>query len=585
MGVLRLSNILLTALPDPFGTRKSVSFIKKIGATRYQSNCCLANIKHFDLFHCGNQALVAVPGACRSMAHIVIINPRFEVSYWGMEFALPFIGKRANLPVACLPLLAALTPPEHTVTLIDENVEEIDWNLCARADIVGVTGMSVQRFRMKEILTELKRRSCFTVAGGPWVTVQEDYFGDLVDVVFVGEAEDTWPRFLNEWKHRLHQIRYEQLEKSDMTKVPTPRFDLLKMNKYAFGSLQFSRGCPFQCEFCDIIVTFGRRPRLKTGDQVIAELDAIYDAGMDLVFIVDDNLIGNKKAIKEILKSVIAWQKKKKYKLSLFTEASIDLADDPELLDLMVQANFIATFIGIESPSEDALREAKKYQNVRSGGTLLEKVHRIQDAGIEVWCGMIMGFDNDDATIFDRQIEFIKDARISFSMSGMLAAIPKTPLHERLAADGRLDTADIPEFGTNVIPLLMSREELVDGYIRVLNELYEPTAYFDRTEALWLEPTFDIGVKKKVSWLSSPRWLPLEGLYLLGAMGLCVRLMTRVRDTRLRREYGRRLWRFLKVHRRPGLILNYLFHMTMHYHAQSLAKRVSARDMQLVNSF
>ena len=281
------------------------------------------------------------------------------------------------------------------------------------------------------------------MVGGPWVTVQEDYFGDLVDVIFVGEAEETWPRFLKEWSQGLHQLRYEQVEKTDMTKVPTPRFDLLKMKHYAFGSLQFSRGCPFQCEFCDIIVTFGRRPRIKTGTQVIAELEAIRKSGMDIVFIVDDNLIGNKKAIKEVLRDVIAWQEKMNYPLTLFTEASIDLADDAELMDLMVQANFIATFIGIESPDEESLREAKKYQNVRTGGTLLEKVHRIQDAGMEVWCGMIMGFDNDDEGIFDRQIQFMREARISFSMSGMLSAIPKTPLHDRLAAEGRLDTADI----------------------------------------------------------------------------------------------------------------------------------------------
>ena len=181
-----------------------------------------------------------------------------------------------------------------------------------------------------------------------------------------------------------------------MTTVPTPRFDLLKMKRYAFGSLQFSRGCPFQCEFCDIIVTFGRRPRIKTSAQVLAELEAIRKTGQRIVFIVDDNLIGNKKAIKEVLGDVIAWQERKGYPLTLFTEASIDLADDPELLDLMVEANFIATFIGIESPSEESLRETKKFQNVRQGGTLLEKVQRIQTAGIEVWCGMIMGFDSDD---------------------------------------------------------------------------------------------------------------------------------------------------------------------------------------------
>src|SRR5436305_14190810 len=158
------------------------------------------------------------------MAEIVLINPRFEVSYWGMEHALPMLGKRANLPVACLPLLAALTPPGHTVTLMDENVEAINYERLARADIVGVTGMSVQRFRMREILTELKERGIFTVVGGPWVSVQEDYFGDLADVVFVGEAEETWPRFLDDWKRGRHARRYEQTEKSDMTRVPAPRF-------------------------------------------------------------------------------------------------------------------------------------------------------------------------------------------------------------------------------------------------------------------------------------------------------------------------------------------------------------------------
>jgi radical SAM superfamily enzyme YgiQ (UPF0313 family) len=520
-----------------------------------------------------------------SMADIVLINPRFEVSYWGMEYALPFIGKRGNLPVACLPLLAALTPQEHTVTLMDENVEPIDWERCRRADIVGVTGMSVQRFRMKEILTELKQRGCFCVVGGPWITVQEDYFGDLADVIFIGEAEDTWPRFLEEWRQGLHQLRYEQIEKTDMTKVPTPRFDLLKMKHYAFGSLQFSRGCPFQCEFCDIIVTFGRRPRIKTSAQVIAELEAIWKAGMDIVFVVDDNLIGNKKAIKTVLRDVVTWQEQRDYPLSLFTEASIDLADDPELMDLMVQANFIATFVGIESPDEESLREAKKFQNVRTGGTLLEKVHRIQEAGMEVWCGMIMGFDNDDIGIFDRQIQFVREARISFSMSGMLSAIPKTPLHARLANEGRLDTADTNEYGTNVVPILISRGDLLQGYIRVLNELYDTEAYFDRTDSLWLKPSFDIGANKKRNWLSTPRSYRQEAYFLAKSVGLFIRLMTRVRDPELRREYRQRLWRFLKVHRRPGLALNYLFHMTMHYHAQYLAKRMASKELQLVNSF
>jgi radical SAM superfamily enzyme YgiQ (UPF0313 family) len=520
------------------------------------------------------------------MAEIVIINPRFEVSYWGMEHALPFIGKRANLPVACLPLLAALTPPEHTVVLMDENVEPIDWERCARADLVGLTGMSVQRFRMKEILEELKRRGCTTVVGGPWVTVQEDYFGELADVIFIGEAEETWPRFLLEWQEGRHAARYEQAEKTDMTKVPVPRFDLVKMKHYAFGSLQFSRGCPYQCEFCDIIVTFGRRPRLKTTEQVIAELDAIYKAGMYVAFIVDDNLIGNKKAIKEVLRAVIAWQHRHGYPLGLFTEASIDLADDPELMQLMVEANFVACFIGIESPDEESLRETKKFQNVRAGGTLLEKVHRIQDAGMEVWCGMIMGFDSDDPGIFDRQIEFLQQSRISFSMSGMLHAIPKTPLYDRLNEEGRLDHSDPPEFGTNIRPLQMSAEQLRDGYIRVLSTQYDPQVYFERTDALFLRPEFEIGYARSAYWKSNPiRKIKVEAVNLAAAVGLFVRLMTRVPEAHLRREYRARLKRLLKVHRRPGLVLLYVFHLAMHYHTYTLARQMAVGERKIVNSF
>jgi radical SAM superfamily enzyme YgiQ (UPF0313 family) len=505
-----------------------------------------------------------------------------------MEHALPHLGKRANLPVAALPLLAALTPEEHTVTLIDENVELIDYDRCARADLVGVTGMSVQRFRMTEILTELKARGCFTVVGGPWVTVQEDYFGELADVVFIGETEETWPRFLAEWRDGRHTARYEQGEKTDMTRVPVPRFDLLKMKDYALDSLQFSRGCPFQCEFCDIIVTFGRRPRLKTPAQVIAELDAFRRTGQRLVFIVDDNLIDNKKAIKVVLREVIAWQRRNGYPLSFFTEASIDLADDPELMAMMAEADFIAVFVGIESPSEASLREARKFQNVRQRATLLEKVHRIQEAGLEVWCGMIMGFDCDDVGIFDRQVEFIQRARIPFAMTGLLHAFPKTPLYERILAEGRLDPNDHPEFVTNIRPLRMTPEELRDGYSRVLNELFGVENYFARTEALFLRPDFEIGYAKvrPAYWRRRPlRYTWTQAKLLLPAIGLFLRLMSEIESPALRREYRRRLWRFLKVHRRPRLTLFYLFHLVMHYHVHTMARTMAAGEARLVNSF
>lgn len=520
------------------------------------------------------------------MADIIFINPRFDMSYWGMENALPFLGKRANLPVACLPLLAALTPEEHTVTLIDENVEPIDFERCGRADIVGVTGMSCQRHRMREILADLKDRGVFTVVGGPLVTVLEDYFEELADVVFIGEAEQTWPQFLNEWKQGLHQTRYEQLDKTDMTTVPTPRFDMLKMRHYAFGSIQFSRGCPFQCEFCDIIITFGRRPRIKTSAQILKELDALRHQGVKIAFVVDDNLIGNKRAIKPILEDLVAWQKRYGYPLSLFTEASIDLADDPELMQLMTDANILAVFIGIESPNEASLRETKKFQNVRAGGTILEKVHRIQDAGMDVWCGMILGFDNDDHTIFDAQREFIRDARIANSMTGMLWAFRKTPLYDRLVQEGRLDPSDAPEFGTNVIPLRISREELREGYIQVMDDLYTPEAYFGRLDALILDGKLEMGRGRTRYWKTHPlNYLKWQSLWLVQSIGLYARLMRGIPNASLRQEYRRRFRNLVKQRWDPGLWLYYLIKIAFHYHAHTMARQMATRESPVYNSY
>jgi radical SAM superfamily enzyme YgiQ (UPF0313 family) len=520
------------------------------------------------------------------MADIILINPRFEVSYWGLEHALPLMGKRANMPVACLPLLAALTPPGHRITLVDENAEEIDFDRCARADIVGVTGMVVQRQRMRKILNELKQRGVFVVVGGPWATVKEDDFEGLADVVFVGEAEQTWPRFLRDWQVGTYQARYEQDERTDMTTVPTPRFDLLKMRHYAFGSVQFSRGCPFQCEFCDIIVTFGRTPRIKTTAQILDELEALRSQGIRMAFIVDDNLIGNKTAIKRVLHDLVAWQEQNGYPMTFFTEASIDLADDPELLQLMDAANIPSVFVGIESPNEASLRETKKYQNVRGGGTLIEKVHRIQDAGIEVWCGMILGFDHDDETIFEAQLRFIAEARIISVMLGMLSAIPKTPLYARLAAEGRLDGSDELEFGTNVIPLKISRGELRDGYLEVFDTLNDPARYFERMEDLYLRAHLDFSRGANRYWLRHPwRLVQVKGLFLVQALGLLLHLAWRVPDRGLRREYLRRVWRLVCVRSDPSVLWIYVTKCALHYHAHTMARRMVEGRAPVVNSY
>jgi radical SAM superfamily enzyme YgiQ (UPF0313 family) len=507
-----------------------------------------------------------------AMADIILINPRFNPSYWGMNYALPFLGAKAVLPVINLALLAALTPDVHNITVIDENVEEIDFDRCARADIVGITGMNVQRVRMHEILSELKARHVFTVVGGSWVTVFPEDFGDMADVVFIGEAEETWPRFLREWGESRHGQRYEQAEKTDMTTVPPPRLDLLQMSKYVYGSLQLSRGCPFTCEFCDIIVVFGRRPRFKTVGQVIAELESCLAAGKTSLFIVDDNLIGNKKAVKPILREIIAWQAAHGYPLKLATEASIDLAEDAELLKLMADANIDEVFIGIESPNEEALRETKKIQNLTDrDGSLLDKVYRIQQAGIEVWCGMIVGFDSDDESVFELQSRFLSEAHIPLAMVNILVAIPRTPLFARLSSEGRLDNSgEMADFGTvstNVIPKQISRQALCDGYIRLMKALYTPEAYFGRLDAMYLDnaPASLTGrarYLRRHPW----RWLRSELRSAIEVTIVFILLMRGIPEATLRSEYRRRLWNVLRRRPRLGLLRVYVIKCALHFH-------------------
>ena len=521
------------------------------------------------------------------MAHIVLINPRFNPSYWGMNYALPYLGAEAVLPVINLPLLAALTPPGHEITIVDENVEEIDFDLCARADIVGITGMNVQRLRMHAIIDELKARGTFVVVGGPWVTVYPSDFGDKPDAIFIGEAEETWPRFLIEWAEGRHGRRYEQDEKTDMATVPVPRLDLMKMNKYVYAGVQLSRGCPFTCEFCDIIVVFGRRPRIKTSAQVIAELEACVAAGKDNLFIVDDNLIGNKKAVKAVLRDIIAWQEARGYPLKFATEASIDLAEDEELLQLMVDANIDEVFIGIESPNEDALRETKKIQNLTDKhGNLLDKVRRIQDLGIEVWCGMIVGFDTDDHTVFDLQRRFLEAARIPLAMVNVLTAIPRTPLYERLGREGRLDdSGELSNFGTistNVIPKRISRQALCDGYLTLMRDLYAPDAYFGRMDSLYLDGAA-IPPNARTRWLRRHpwRWLKAQVWTVLEVIYIVVGLMRGIPDAALKRDYRRRLWTVMRRRPRLRLLRIYAVKCALHWHFTRLIAQMNTERAEL----
>jgi radical SAM superfamily enzyme YgiQ (UPF0313 family) len=506
------------------------------------------------------------------------------VSYWGLEHAHPLLGKKCNLPTACLPLLAALTPDDHCVTIVDENVEPVDYDRLALADIVGLTGMVVQRHRMREILRELKARGVFTIVGGPWVSVQEDYFDALADVIFIGEAETTWPQFLEEWAEGRHRHRYEQLEPTDMTRVPVPRFDLLKVKDYLFGSIQFTRGCPFQCEFCDIIVIFGRKPRLKTSEQVIAELEAMRKQHMTIAFIVDDNLIGNKVAVKKLLRDIAAWQAAEGYPFTFFTEASLNLSEDDALMELMVAANIVVVFIGIESPNEESLRETKKYQNVRKGPTIVDRVRKVQDSGLEVWSGMIVGFDHDDARIFKAQREFMRQTDIMHAMVGMLSAIPKTPLYARLKSEGRLDLEDEQPFGTNVIPLGMTRDELREGYIGLMRDLYDADFYFERLENLYLTRGFDFARTRNAYWRQHPwKKKKSQSADAVRAIGLFLRLMRNVPDPELRQIYRRRMATMLRRRPDPNVLFICVLKCAMHYHHFTMSREM-VEQRRLVRS-
>jgi len=519
------------------------------------------------------------------MARICFINPRFQTSFWGLNHGLPIMGKKSNMPVLALPVLAGLTPPEHEVVLIDENIEELDLDRLKGFDIVGLTGMTVQRDRMREILEGLQEREIFTVLGGPWVSVVEDWFEGLFDVLFVGEAETTWPQFLEDWKRGEHKVRYEQAEKTDMAKVTMPRYDLVKFHEYAMGCIQTSRGCPFQCEFCDIIVIFGRKPRIKTPEQVVSEVETQHRLGARVIFLVDDNFIGNKRAAKVILRALIAWQQQNGYPLAFFTEASLDLAEDDELMRLMSEAGMIAVFIGIESPDEDALRETKKYQNVR--GSIVERVHRVQDAGMEVYAGMIVGFDSDDLGVFDRQYEFLQKSKVIGAMAGMLSAIPKTPLYDRLQREGRLDNdaANDPRIATNVVPLKMTVEQMRDGWIDLMDRLYDVDNYFERFDDLFIKGRLPLA-SAKMAWMRRHKplgWLKLQFLTIGAGIGLIVRIWSDPRTRPYRATYAKYLRKLLAARRPPRYLFQFAWKCIMHTHFATMTRQM-VRGESLVNT-
>jgi len=397
---------------------------------------------------------------------LLLINPRFPESFWSFKWAVDNLlpdARTVNPPLG-LATLAALCPPDWEIEIVDENVESIP--IEPDTDIVGVCGMGLQFERQSELLSYYRSKGYYVVAGGSYASLSPESYESIADSVVSGEAEYIWKEFCRDLEAGSPRRLYREDGTVDLADSPTPRFDLLTSKSYQMASMQFSRGCPYRCEFCDIIVMFGRRPRTKTTAQIGAELDELRRQGYEDVFFVDDNLIGDKKAAKELLIFLRDYQQQHDYVFRFGTEASLNLARERELMELMHEANFKWVFIGIESPDEESLKETKKIQNTRCD--ILSSVRTIYSHGIDVFAGFIIGFDNDTTETFERQFRFIVDSGIQAAMVGLLLAMEKTPLYDRLHEEGRLilrsNSCDNTKLVTNIIPKGMSYEEMIAGY-------------------------------------------------------------------------------------------------------------------------
>ena len=416
-----------------------------------------------------------------SNLNVLLVWPKFPPSFWGFEGVLQMLPEAAMTPPLGLITIAALCPKEWTLRLLDHAFDAVTDEDLRAADLVLVSAMHAQRADAVDILRRSRAVGTRTFVGGPWASSEPEAVQVEADHVMVGEAEEVFAGIARELELGRAQAVYRVADKPDMSQSPIPRFDLLRRNMYTSMPVQFSRGCPFQCEFCDIITIYGRKPRMKSPAQLIAELDLLRELGWrNEVFIVDDNFIGNSKHALQLAVELGEWGKKHKNPFSFYTEASIDLADRPDLMTAMVEANFMYVFIGIETPDAAALKESKKFQNLRKDS--LKQVRVIQEAGLWVLAGFIVGFDSDDATIFERQREFIERASITWAMAGVLQAPPTTALFDRMKKEGRLIEGSLaitnfsaPNFRT-VLPLPV----LLGGLSQLLFWLYEPKAFFAR---------------------------------------------------------------------------------------------------------
>jgi radical SAM superfamily enzyme YgiQ (UPF0313 family) len=500
---------------------------------------------------------------------VLLVYPQFPASYWGFQYALRLFGRKSMHSPLSLVTAAALCPDDWEYRLVDLNVEPLSDEQILWADLVFTTAMGIQARSLEEVLSRCRRLGRRTVLGGPFASGSADRLLGRADTLVLDEAEITIRPFLHDLEQGPLAPMYRADRKPDVTTSPVPRFDLLKLAAYSVIDIQYSRGCPFNCEFCDIIQLYGRLPRTKSPQQIIAEFEALYALGYrGPIFLVDDNFIGNKKNVRVLLKEIIPWQQKRDYPFFLTTEASVNLGEDLPLLTDMRLAGFKRVFVGVETPSLESLRETQKYQNTRKD--LAEAIHTIIDSGLEVSGGFIVGFDNDTADIFDRQVEFIKKAAIPWAMVGTLIAIPATQLWTRLEREGRLlGYADGDQFGRPNFVTRLDPDVLYSGYLRILETLYRPDAYYDRVLTV-LERHESAGHPNLHA-----RNYPLGKILMLLAM--CVVVLG------IKADYRRSFWRyFLAVVRRfPHRLVQGLINAVIGHHFILYTREVLTRTRAL----
>jgi radical SAM superfamily enzyme YgiQ (UPF0313 family) len=415
--------------------------------------------------------------------NILLVNPKFPDTFWSFKHALKFVSKRTTFPPLGLLTVASMLPHSWNKRLVDMNVQDLREIELRWADLVFLGGMSIQLKSARAVIEHCKTMGKKIVAGGPLFTSFSDEFED-VDYLVLNEAELTLPQFLADMKNHNARHLYQTDQWADITTTPVPLWNLINSKYYSSMNIQYSRGCPYDCEFCDITVLYGHMPRTKIKEQVVLELEALYSIGWRSdVFIVDDNFIGNKTLLKkEILPAIIHWMERRKYPFGLNTEASINLSDDEELMNMMVKAGFNTVFVGIESPNEESLIECKKSPN--RNRNLVESVKKLQQNGLQVQGGFIVGFDSDPSTIFQKLVEFIQESGIVTAMVGLLNAPTGSRLYKRMRKEGRLLKAmsgDNTDFSMNFIPK-MNYDFLVNGYRSILENIYSSKQYYTRVK-------------------------------------------------------------------------------------------------------